>query len=130
MHEATIADSILQMASEVARRERLRNVKRVDVIIGELHRVVAGVLRTHFEIGKADFPALSRSRLRIRSKKARIACRSCRKKSALTAVLFLCPICGSAEIEVVQGMELHLASIEGETDTDETGEGKKPQTRR
>jgi hydrogenase nickel incorporation protein HypA/HybF len=130
MHEATMADSILRMASEVARREKIRNVKRVDVIIGELHHVVAGVLRTHYEIGKADFPALSRSKLRIRTRKARIACRHCRKKSALTAVSFLCPSCGSAQIEVIGGMELHLASIEGETDTEKTRKGEKPQARR
>lgn len=131
MHEAAFADSIIQMAVEVALREKIRTVKRVDVVIGELHRVVPGVLRTHFEIGKREHPALLRSKLHIRTKKARIACRKCRKKSALTAVSFSCPFCGSAEIEVIQGMELHLASIEGETDEEKTGtETEIPQARR
>lgn len=130
MHEGTIAASILQMAAEIAGRENIRNVKRVDVVIGELHHVVAAVLRTHYEIAKADFPALSQSRLRIRTIKARVACRNCRTKSALTKALFLCPSCGSAEIEVSRGMELHLATIEGETDAESKGRGENPQARR
>lgn len=130
MHEAAFADSIIRMVLEVARREKIRTVKRVDVVIGELHRVVPGVLRTHYEIGKREHPVLIRSKLSIRTKKARIACRKCRKKSALTAVSFFCPFCGSAEIEVIQGMELHLASIEGETDAEKAGKGEKPQARR
>jgi hydrogenase nickel incorporation protein HypA/HybF len=125
MHEAAFADSIIRMVLEVARRERIRTVKRVDVVIGELHRVVPGVLRTHFEIGKREHPVLLRSKLSIRMKKAGIACRKCRKKSALTSVAFFCPSCGSAEIEVIRGMELHLASIEGETDSKKTGKERK-----
>ena len=130
MHEAAIAESIIAMALSIAAQEKIVSVERVQVTVGELHHVVADVLRTHYEIGKREHPVLIRSKLSIRTRKARIACRKCRKKSALTAVSFFCPFCGSAEIEVIRGMELHLASIEGETDVEKTRKGGKPQARR
>jgi len=113
MHEGAIAAAIIQNALEVLEREKLASARAVTVLIGRLHHVVPDVLQNHFRLLKKEYPPLSRSRLIIEIAAVRIACRACKKETLIEHPAFACSFCGSTDIEITGGREMHLKDIIG-----------------
>ncbi len=115
MHEGTIAAALIANALDIMARERMETATRLTVLVGKLHHIVPTVLRQHYNLLKAQQPAMSGSRLFIRRRDVRLRCRACGKRTTLKQPAFWCPACTSPDIETVGGLELHLVSIVGET---------------
>jgi len=113
MHEGAIAAAIIQGALEVLDREKIATARTVTVLIGRLHHVVPDVLQDHYRLLKKEYPALSRSKLLIEITPVRITCRTCKKETLIEQPMFACASCGSTNIEITSGREMHLKEIEG-----------------
>jgi hydrogenase nickel incorporation protein HypA/HybF len=125
MHEGAIAAAIVQGALETLEREGLASARSLTVIIGRLHSVVPDVLQDAYRILKQEQPALARSKLVIEILPVRITCRACGRETEIERPEFACPACGSTQIDVSGGREMHLKEILGVRRTADGGRPKK-----
>jgi hydrogenase nickel incorporation protein HypA/HybF len=113
MHEGAIAAAIVQGALEVLEKEKLASARIVTVLIGRLHHVVPDVLQNHYRLLKKEYPPLRGSKLVIEIAPVRIACRVCGKETVIEQPVFACSSCGSTNIEITGGREMHLKEVIG-----------------
>lgn len=107
MHELSIAESVVDAVLE---RTGDALVACVRLRVGRLSGVVPDALSFCFELVTAGTP-LEGAALLIEEPGGRAHCRSCEREFALDDLFLLCE-CGSADVEVLAGRELHLASVE------------------
>jgi hydrogenase nickel incorporation protein HypA/HybF len=108
MHELSIAESVLAIASEHAAG---RPVCRVEVKVGHLRQVVPSALELAFEL-VAHGTAADGAELAIEEVPAAGVCRACGARSVLAGFPLTCASCGGLDLEVVAGEELYVDSIE------------------
>jgi hydrogenase nickel incorporation protein HypA/HybF len=113
MHEGAIAAAIVQCALETLETESLSAARSLTVLIGRLHSVVPDVLQGHYRLLSKEHPPLARTRLVIEIAPVRIACRACGREATIERPEFACPACGSSQIDVTGGREMHLKEIIG-----------------
>jgi len=111
MHEYAIAQALVEQIEKVARENNAGTVRRVVVQIGKLRGVVPEVLRWGFEVAAHDSLAAGVA-VEIEEIPIRIRCSACSAESSLDEPLFLCPVCGSCNVEQLAGSELILKSLE------------------
>jgi hydrogenase nickel incorporation protein HypA/HybF len=117
MHELSIAESVVRIASNHAAGRR---VHVVEVKVGHLRQVVPSALEFAFELVAQGTP-LERAELRIEEVAAAGVCRACGAESVLVGFPFRCDACGGLDIEVVRGEELLVDSLELEESLTSTG---------
>ena len=106
MHELAITSSVVDAVTE---RTGNAPVAVVRVRVGRLAGVVPDAMRFCFELVTAGTP-LEGAVLEIEQPEGRGRCRSCGEETALAEPILLCG-CGSADVEVVAGRELAVASV-------------------
>jgi hydrogenase nickel incorporation protein HypA/HybF len=116
MHEGAIAAALVQDILEVREKEKLSSLKTVTVLIGRLHHVVPAVLQNHFRLLKKEHPVLAKCKLLIELAPVAITCRACDKVTVLEQAAFACAACGSTNIEITGGREMHLKDVTGTKD--------------
>ncbi len=107
MHELSIAESIVEAVQARTHEDQVRVVR---VRIGKLAAVVPDALEFCFELAACGTP-LEGARLEIAERPGRAHCRSCDQEFALPDLVLLCS-CGSADLEILAGRELQVASVE------------------
>jgi hydrogenase nickel incorporation protein HypA/HybF len=110
MHELAIAEAVVGIAE---RHARGRRVTRVEVAVGHLRQVVPSALEFAFELVAQGTP-LEGAELVLEEVPAAGRCRPCGRESRLGGFPLLCPVCGSADVEVVAGEELLVESLDVE----------------
>ena len=106
MHELAITQSVVDAVTE---RTGSAPVAAVRVWVGRLAGVVPDAMRFCFELVTAGTP-LEGAVLEIEQPEGRGRCRDCGEEFLLPDVVLLCP-CGSADVEVLAGRELAVASV-------------------
>jgi hydrogenase nickel incorporation protein HypA/HybF len=106
MHELSITQSVVEAVTE---RTGSAVVVSVRLRVGRLSGVVPDSLRFCFELVTAGTP-LEGALLEIDEPEGRGHCRTCGAQFALPDPVLLCH-CGSADIEVLTGRELAVASV-------------------
>ncbi|MCW2779861.1 MAG: hypA [Marmoricola sp.] len=109
MHELSIAESIVDTVLE---RTVDRHVSLVRIRVGRLAAVVPDALSFCFDLATSGTP-LEGCRLEIQEQDARAHCRDCDTEFVLPDLFLLCA-CGSADLEILAGRELQVASVEVE----------------
>jgi hydrogenase nickel incorporation protein HypA/HybF len=106
MHELAITQSVVEAVTE---RTGSAPVATVRVRVGRLAGVVPDAMQFCFELVTAGTP-LEGAALEIEEPEGRGRCRSCGEDLALCDLVLLCT-CGSADVDVVAGRELAVASV-------------------
>ena len=115
MHEGSIARAILDNSNDIKNKEGIKVVKSVKILVGKLHSVVPDVLVNFYNMMKSSYEGFENSLLFIEEKDVKIRCKECGKISILDSPFFLCSHCGSNNTELIEGDEMLIVSIEGET---------------
>lgn len=110
MHELTLAENIVQLALDTARRENATQISEVVVEIGELSCVEISALTFSFTIVARDTLAES-ANLRCLSLPGRGWCTVCQKEIPLPHRHTPCPECQGHAIEVVGGTEMRVKHL-------------------
>jgi hydrogenase nickel incorporation protein HypA/HybF len=108
LHELSIADSIVQVAS---RHANGRRVTKVRVKVGHLRQVVPSALAFGFEL-VAEGTTVEGAELEMEEVPATGMCRECGAESQLRTFPLQCQACGGFELEVLKGEELLVESLE------------------
>jgi hydrogenase nickel incorporation protein HypA/HybF len=131
MHEMSIAQSILEVVQQYARGNGpTRNVnpprvKSVHLKIGEMAGVVPESLRFCFEVA-SEGTTVQGAELLIDEVPIRCRCAGCKAEFTVERFLFLCPTCGTPDVEVISGNELDVVELDL---LEEADAAKKPSCR-
>lgn len=112
MHELSIALSIIDGASEEARKHPGAAVEAVHLKLGALSGVVRDALLFSWEIASAG-TLLENARLEIEDIPVVVFCEHCHEKKRLDVINnFVCPTCNKPTPEILSGRELQVTALE------------------
>lgn len=111
MHELSITEAMLNVVLEEAEKNHAIRVRRVHIAIGAMTGVVDESVRFYFELLSEGTPAQG-AELFFSNIAAKMRCRQCEARFALQPFDLTCPECGHTELEIVEGKELFIKSIE------------------
>jgi hydrogenase nickel incorporation protein HypA/HybF len=106
MHELSITQGVVEAVTD---RTGSATVVSVRLRVGQLSGVVPDAMRFCFELVTAGTP-LEGAVLEIDRPEGRGSCRACGAEFPLPDLILLCQ-CGSADVEVLAGRELAVASV-------------------
>ena len=113
MHELSITQSMLEVALEQAEKSEAKEIKKINVVVGEMTGIVEQCVQFYFKfLGKgtiAEGAVLSFAKVPTTAR-----CRSCGKHFEVEEFAWACPHCGDNDIEITAGKELFVESIEVE----------------
>lgn len=111
MHEMSLAEGVLQLVEETARREGAVRVKTVVLEIGRLSSVEPEALKFCFEAVTHDSIAAGAT-LAVIDVPGAGWCLPCGETVPLAEVFGACPKCGSHQVQATGGTEMRVKEIE------------------
>lgn len=108
MHELSIAESVVRIASHQADGRR---VTKVHMKVGHLRQVVPSALSFSFGLVAEGTP-VEGAELEMEEIPATGVCRGCGAESRLRDFPLLCRQCGSSDLEILEGEELLVEFLE------------------
>lgn len=113
MHEYSIVQSLIKSCEEQAEKNSATKITKVVLKVGVLSGVEIELLKTAFDTFKEETICDS-CEILINYQKIVILCNKCKEESTLEKNEFLCPSCDSNDLEVVDGEDMYLMSLEME----------------
>lgn len=113
MHEYSIVQSLLESCEEHAKANDAKQVSKVVVKIGVLSGVEPDLLKTAFDTFKEQ-TVCNKAQFVMNIQKVKILCNSCKVESILEKNEFSCNKCDGVDIEVIDGEDMYLMSLEME----------------
>jgi hydrogenase nickel incorporation protein HypA/HybF len=112
MHELSIAISMIDMATEEARRQGWTKVNALHLKLGPLSGVVKDALLFSYDVAcRGTF--LEGSHLVIDEVPVEIYCEDCRVNRIINTIQNMsCPVCGNLSSKIVSGKELEVITME------------------
>lgn len=111
MHEAGLAQTALDIATERARERDATRIHALVLRVGDLSGVALEALRFALEALSAGTLA-DGARFEIEVVPIECRCSRCDRPFRPTDVVYACPICGAISSDVLQGHELTLHAME------------------
>jgi hydrogenase nickel incorporation protein HypA/HybF len=111
MHELSIVASLFEILNEKAAEQKAKGIVQVKLKVGKLSGVVPECLETAFDFYKKETLAES-ALLEIEEIPLKLRCRKCDAQFVKDDFIFICPKCGSSELQTLEGTELVLEKIE------------------
>lgn len=112
MHEATLAENILEIALEAAKQNHATKIFAVGLKLGELAGVEVEALTMSFDVLKKNTPA-DGAELKIKRVPIQATCNKCGKSFRLANYNFFCPDCDGILI-LESGRELLVEFVDCE----------------
>jgi hydrogenase nickel incorporation protein HypA/HybF len=113
MHEMSLAQNILDIALKTANVNGVDRVLRITIRAGQLRGIVPEQLKFCFGFVAKDTIAED-SELVVNTLPIKGTCKQCGDLFFVKEYSFVCPVCSSEKVEVIQGMELLVENIEVE----------------
>ena len=113
MHEIKIAEDLSAIVLDAAKRENLARVTKVNISFGQMVQIVPDIFR--FAFGETVRNSVAENaEVNIEILPVKMKCINCGNDFQVTENRFACNVCGSADLDIIQGKELFIKSIEGE----------------
>ena len=113
MHEMSLAQGVIDIVEDAARREGFRHVRTVRLEIGRLSSVEPEAMRFCFDlVAKASLA--EGARLEIIDTPGSAWCMHCSASASIAAVGDACPQCGSYQLQITGGTEMRVRDLEVE----------------
>ena len=116
MHELAIAGHVVDIA---ARHADGRRVTKVHLRVGHLRQVVPSALSFSFDL-VAQGTSVEDAELILEEVPAAGQCRDCGTESRLKTFPLQCEACGRLNLDITQGEELYVESLEMEEEKTQT----------
>jgi len=113
MHELKIAEELIGIINEVAESEKLKKVTKVNIQFGKMIQIVPDIFQFVFESAVKGTLAKN-AKLKLEILPVVFVCNKCKEEAEIDDLFFVCPRCGSNDLELIQGRETIIESIEGE----------------
>lgn len=111
MHEMSLAEGVLQLIEDAARRQEFAKVTAVWLEIGQLSGVEVEAMKFCFDAVTRDSIAEG-ARLEIIALPGTGWCMECSQTVPMAEVFGECPQCGSHRMQVTGGTEMRVKELE------------------
>jgi hydrogenase nickel incorporation protein HypA/HybF len=111
MHELSLCQGLLRQVEKVAAQHQASGVEKIVLRVGGLSGVEPPLLQRAFEVARMGTLA-ERAELVIERGPVVVRCRQCGGSCAVPVNRLLCTYCGDWRVQVVEGEELLLQSVE------------------
>ncbi len=112
MHELAVTQSILEIALQHAAQAGAGRITDLHLVIGQLSSMVDDSVQFYWDLISQGTPAEG-ARLHFRRIPIEMQCRACAHRYTPDGD-FMCPACGSDQVQVVAGEEFYLEAIDVE----------------
>jgi len=112
MHEFSIASALVRQVLDIAEQNDLERVETVELAVGAMQMVVPEALELVFAAVCEGTPAAG-AVLKQEEVPARAECRACKTSYNAGIDRYLCPRCGRADADIVEGRDIILKSLTG-----------------
>ena len=113
MHEIRIAEDLSVIVLDAARKENLSKVTKVNISFGQMVQIVPDIFEFAFRETVRNSIAQD-AETDIEIIPVKMKCKNCGSDFQVEENLFACNVCNSTDLEIIQGKELFIKSIEGE----------------
>lgn len=113
MHEMSLMGGVFEAIEKTLTQHKVKQVTRVKLKVGELTNAQPEALKMAFE-AYSQGTVCEGAELLVERIPVRGRCRNCQKEFNVKTLFFLCPHCGESRIEIIEGEELLLESLEVE----------------
>jgi hydrogenase nickel incorporation protein HypA/HybF len=113
MHEIRIAKDLSEIVLEVAGREKLSVVSKINISFGEMIQIVPDIFDYAFREAVRDTIA-NGAEVDIEIVPVKLKCKVCNNEFNLNNSFFSCDKCSSQDLDIINGKEMFVKSIEGE----------------
>ena len=110
MHELSIAQSIVDLAENVAVTEKADRIQSINIEIGALSGVVLDALEFAMEITVKN-TKLENASINYFRKEGKAICSECNFQFKTDNLLALCPKCKRANFKIIDGKQLRIKSL-------------------
>ncbi len=118
MHELSLAEAVNNTIKELCERSAWTRVRRIVLKVGHMRQVDPELLLFAFDVVSKG--TLSEgAELSVLELPVVFKCNACGENVTSEATAFICLNCGSADVELLSGMELTIESME----VDHQGQG-------
>ncbi|MBC7120868.1 MAG: hydrogenase maturation nickel metallochaperone HypA [Candidatus Methanosuratus sp.] len=118
MHEFSLATSLIDYVSEVAKKNGIAKVRELHLEVGDMTHIDPRQLRFCIKIAGQNTVAQG-SRVYIKRRSPVLKCLGCgassklKRGKSISDYSMTCPACGSEDVELEGGRELLLKRIKG-----------------
>jgi len=113
MHELPVTESILEIVLRHAKEAGATRVMQIDLTIGDFSSIVDDSVQFYFDILSKETIAKD-AQLVFNRVPGKLRCWDCQATFAPNGREYSCPKCGSMRVQVVDGREFRVESIEVE----------------
>ena len=113
MHEYSVVQALLEQIEDVAQQNDATKVTKIIVKIGVTSGIEAHLLEIAFNTFK-EKTICDGAEFVMNIQPLKIRCNSCLKESELEKVHYCCQECASTDVEVIDGEDMFLMSLEME----------------
>lgn len=113
MHEMSLMEGVFDVIEQTLSQYDVKQVLQVKLKVGELTNAEPDALLMAFEAFSKD-TRCEGAELIVERVPVRGRCKNCHREFNVKTILFICPECGGTGIEVIQGEELLIESLEVE----------------
>jgi len=114
MHELSIMEGVLTMVRESAEQNHINKVNKLKLVIGKLTMVLPDSLHFCFQVLN-QVALFQGAVLEIEEREIVFRCNNCEEQFVQeNGYCFICPLCGTNQVEIVSGREIYLDYYEGD----------------
>jgi hydrogenase nickel incorporation protein HypA/HybF len=114
VHEYSIVQSLIDLSEENAKKNNAKKITKLEIKVGVLSGVEVDLLETAFNTFK-EGTICEDAEFIIHIQPIVVKCRECNQENSLEKNEYSCPNCNSQNLEVLDGEEMYLMSLELET---------------
>ncbi len=120
MHEISLVRHIFRTLDEQFTAGQRASITAIRLRVGLLSSVEPVLMQNAFEaVVDTEYPAYARARLHIEVLPILVQCAHCGRQSEVRQFRFRCAWCEQPVSDVVQGLELQIAGVEMDADSND-----------
>ena len=113
MHEMSLMENLLSVATESLAHYTVKSVQRLTVSAGVLANIMPDAFDFAFAMQRED-TIFAGAELLVNKAPIQASCRNCSCEYESFSIPFTCPACGNEAAEILHGAEVFLESIDFE----------------
>ena len=110
MHEMSIAEGLLRSVLDAVAAHGDVRVEQVELAVGVMRLVVPEALELAWSVLAEGTPAAG-AKLTITEVPLKARCRQCAREFGPEIDNYLCPACGHADVDILEGDDIFLTSV-------------------
>jgi hydrogenase nickel incorporation protein HypA/HybF len=113
MHELGIITNLFTLIEEISIEHHLSKINRVKLKLGQMQQIVPESLTFAFEVVATGTKA-DGAKLEIEQVPVKMQCAACAAEFLIAEHTYICPACSGTRLNLLEGIEIVLESVEGD----------------